>query len=45
MIKDRPFGMIYADVASPRTITIEEDELKLLRTLRNQAVLAVRQSG
>ena len=45
LIKDRPFGMIYADVDRPRSITIEEDELKLLRTLRNQAVLAVRQSG
>ena len=45
VIKDKPFGMIYADVAKPRSITIEEDELKLLRTLRNQAVLAVRQSA
>jgi hypothetical protein len=45
VIKDKPFGMIYADVARANSITIEEDELKLLRTLRNQAVLAVRQSA
>jgi len=45
VIKDKPFGMIYAGVARANSITIEEDELKLLRTLRNQAVLAVRQSG
>jgi serine/threonine protein kinase len=45
VVKDRPFGMIYADVDAGKSITIEEDELKLLRTLRNQAVLAVRQSG
>jgi len=44
VIKDRPFGLIYADVALANSITIEEDELRLLRTLRNQAVLAVRQS-
>jgi serine/threonine protein kinase len=45
VVKDRPFGMIYADVAKANSIAIEEDELKLLRTLRNQAVLAMRQSG
>jgi GAF domain-containing protein len=44
VIKDKPFGMIYADAAKANSIEIEEDELKLLRTLRNQAVLAVRQS-
>ena len=45
LIKDKPFGMIYADAATANSITIQEDELKLLRTLRNQAVLAVRQSA
>ena len=44
IVKDRPFGMIYADVAHANSVTIQEDEIKLLRTLRNQAVLAVRQS-
>ncbi|MBE0622285.1 MAG: HDOD domain-containing protein [Burkholderiales bacterium] len=45
ILKDKPFGMIYGDSARPNSITIHEDEIKLLRTLRNQAVLAVRQSG
>jgi HD-like signal output (HDOD) protein len=44
VVKDRPFGMIYADAARATSVTIREDEIKLLRTLRNQAVLAVRQS-
>ncbi len=43
IVKDKPFGMIYADAAN--SFTIQEDEIRLLRTLRNQAVLAVRQSG
>jgi GAF domain-containing protein len=41
----KPFGMIYADAGRPNSIAIKEDEIRLLRTLRNQAVLAVRQSG
>ena len=45
MVKDKPFGMIYGDAARANSITIHEDEIKLLRTLRNQAVLAVRQSA
>jgi len=45
VIKNKPFGLIYADVANANSITISEDELKLLRTLRNQAVLAIRQSS
>ena len=44
IVKDKPFGMIYADAAAANSITILDEELKLLRTLRNQAVLAVRQS-
>jgi len=44
IVKDKPFGMIYADAASANSVTIQEDEIKLLRTLRNQAVLAVRHS-
>jgi len=43
-VRDKPFGMIYGDAARANSISIEDDELKLLRTLRNQAVLAVRQS-
>jgi GAF domain-containing protein len=45
IVKDKPFGMIYADAAGANSISIEEDEIRLLRTLRNQAVLAVRQSA
>ena len=45
MIKERPFGMIYADAERANSIALEEEEIKLLRTLRNQAVLAVRQSS
>lgn len=44
IVKDKPFAMIYGDAAAANSIRIEEDELKLLRTLRNQAVLALRQS-
>lgn len=44
-VKDKSFGMIYADAAQANSISIQEDELKLLRTLRNQAVLAIRQSA
>lgn len=44
IVKDKPFGMIYADAARANSVMIQEDEIKLLRTLRNQAVLAVRQS-
>lgn len=45
IVKDKPLGMIYADAARSDSVTIQEDEIKLLRTLRNQAVLAVRQSA
>ena len=44
VIKNKPFGMIYADATRANSIAIQEDEIKLLRTLRNQAVLAVRQT-
>jgi serine/threonine protein kinase len=44
IVKGKPFGMIYADAARAKSVLIQEDEIKLLRTLRNQAVLAVRQS-
>lgn len=44
VIKGKPIGMIYADRAHPGEITIPEKELSLLKSLRNQAVLAIRQS-
>ncbi len=45
MVKEQPFGMIYADATGANSVAIQENEIKLLHTLRNQAVLAVRQSG
>ena len=44
-IKNNPVAMIYADSDSPGDIVIPEKELALLRTLRNQAVLAIKQSA
>ncbi len=44
-MKGAPFGLIYADKASPGAIDLDEKELNLLRTLRNQAVMAFRQVG
>ncbi|MFM9886233.1 MAG: protein kinase domain-containing protein [Burkholderiales bacterium] len=38
-------GMIYADVDDPAKLRFVPQELSLLKTLRNQAVLAVRQSS
>ena len=45
IVNDKPLGMIYADAAGANSIAVGEDEIKLLRTLRNQTVLAVRQSA
>jgi hypothetical protein len=45
MLKGAPFALIYADKAVAGSITLGEKELSLLRTLRNQAVMAFRQSG
>jgi len=44
-IKSNPVAMIYADGDSAGEIVIPEKELALLRTLRNQAVLAIKQSA
>lgn len=44
-IKNSPVAMIYADCDSANDIVIPEKELALLRTLRNQAVLAIKQSA
>jgi len=45
MLKGAPFALIYADKAHPGGIDLGEKELSLLRTLRNQAVMAFRQAG
>ncbi len=44
-IKGRPLGLIYADKAEKGGMVIDEKELALLRTLRNQAVMAFKQSS
>jgi serine/threonine protein kinase len=43
MLKGSPFALIYADKATPGGIDLGEKELSLLRTLRNQAVMAFKQ--
>ncbi len=43
--KNAPFALIYADKAQAGALALGEKELSLLRTLRNQAVMAFRQSG
>ncbi len=45
MLKNAPLGLIYADQASAGAIELGDKELSLLRTLRNQAVMAFRQAG
>ena len=45
IIRNNPVAMIYADCDRPGEIVIPEKELSLLRTLRNQAVLAIKQSS
>jgi serine/threonine protein kinase len=45
MIKGAPFGLIYADKKSRGALALDEKELALLRTLRNQAVMAFKQSN
>ncbi len=44
LMKGAPVAMIYADRDKAGEIVISEKELSLLRTLRNQAVLAIKQS-
>lgn len=43
-VKNAPVALIYADKQQAGDIAIPENELSLLRTLRNQAVLAIKQS-
>lgn len=43
IIKQAPVAMIYADCPKAGDIVVCEKELSLLRTLRNQAVLAIKQ--
>ncbi|WP_238551831.1 serine/threonine protein kinase [Candidatus Symbiobacter mobilis] len=43
LTKGKPFGLIYADKAKQGSLTVDEKELALLRTLRNQAIMAFKQ--
>lgn len=45
LLKGSPFGLIYADKGEPGGLQLGDKELALLRTLRNQAVMAFRQSS
>ena len=44
-IKGSPFGLFHADKGKPGSIELGDKELSLLRTLRNQAVLAFKQAS
>ncbi|MFM2263158.1 MAG: hypothetical protein RI959_1834 [Pseudomonadota bacterium] len=43
-LKGQTFALIYADKPAGETIELQEKELALLKTLRNQAVMAFRQA-
>ena len=45
LIKGAPFGLIYADKKVRGSLDLDDKELALLRTLRNQAVMAFKQSS
>jgi len=45
LLKGKPFGLIYADMAQQGDLVLDDKELALLRTLRNQAVMAFKQSS
>ena len=45
LMKGAPFALIYADKSTSGGIELGEKELSLLRTLRNQAVMAFKQSS
>ena len=44
-MKSAPFALIYADCATAGGIVLGDRELSLLRTLRNQAVMAFKTAG
>ena len=44
VVNEKPFGLIYADAERPGQIDLSPNVLRQLRTLRNQAVLAIRQA-
>jgi eukaryotic-like serine/threonine-protein kinase len=45
VLKGAPLGLIYADHAEAGAVQLDDKQLSLLRTLRNQAVMAFRQAA
>lgn len=45
LLKGAPFALIYADMADDGVLALGEQEFAMMRTLRNQAVMAFRQTG
>ena len=45
MLKGAPLGLIYADHGQAGAVQLDDKQLSLLRTLRNQAVMAFRQAA
>jgi len=43
IVDKKPIGMFYGDKDALGELTIQAKELSLLKTLRNQAVLAIKQ--
>jgi serine/threonine protein kinase len=42
MVKEKAIGLIYADMVEAHSLNLSQQQLSLLRTLRNQAVLAIK---
>jgi HD-like signal output (HDOD) protein len=42
MINKKAIGLLYADMQQPDSLNLSERQLSMLRTLRNQAVLAIK---
>jgi GAF domain-containing protein len=45
LVNKKPVGLLYADSDDPGAMGLGDPELNLLKTLRNQAVLAIKQNG
>ncbi len=45
LVNHRPVALIYADADVPEVLRFQSEELNLLKTLRNQAVLAIKQKS
>jgi len=45
MMKDKVIALFYADMLEANGLNMSQQQLSLLRTLRNQAVLAIKQKS